>query len=76
LKRGAVTELQEVVVSQRHVGGRIEDGRAGEEAPMARDEQQRLLTAHALADRVDPPPVDAHATAWLRLALAHLEAAH
>ena len=40
------------------VGDRVERGRAGEQARLAREQEQRLLAAHAAAEGVDPAAVD------------------
>src|SRR3954468_10812274 len=54
----AATELREGAVLAREVRYGIEDRGACEQPRVARDEQQRLLAAHAAAEGVDPRPVD------------------
>jgi hypothetical protein len=45
-------------VSARKVGDRIHRGRAGQDLGVARDEQQRLLAAHAAPEREHASPID------------------
>jgi hypothetical protein len=43
---------------ERQVGHGRERRRTGQQVRMARQQQQRLLTAHAAAERIDPGAVD------------------
>jgi hypothetical protein len=49
----------EVAVAAFHVGCRVERGCTGKQLRVSRNEQERLLTAHRTADRIDA--ADAHA---------------
>ena len=51
-------EVGEIAIPARHVGYGVERGGAGEELGMACDEQQRLLSAHARAERIDAVRLD------------------
>ena len=51
-------EPGEVPVLERHVGHRGERRGARQQLRMARDQEERLLAAHAAAERVDLAPVD------------------
>src|SRR5204863_7605947 len=54
----AVTKTGEVAIAHDHVRGRVEGGCAGEEVRVMRDEEERLLSAHAAPEGEDPTPVD------------------
>ncbi len=56
--RASAREPAEVAVLEGEVRDGVEGGRSGEELRIAADEQQRLLAAHAAAERVDLPAVD------------------
>ena len=45
-------------VAPGEVGDRVHRNRACEQSRKPRNEQERLLAAHAAAERVDPPAVD------------------
>ncbi|HEY2937181.1 MAG TPA: hypothetical protein VGJ25_11320 [Gaiellaceae bacterium] len=59
LQPALVPNATEVAVAEREVRVGVECDRAGKLARVARHEQQRLLAAHAAADRVDPVPREA-----------------
>src|SRR5581483_3322144 len=52
-------EPRELAVLEREVGDGVERGHAGEQVGVPREQEQALLRAHAAADGVHPPPVDA-----------------
>src|SRR5206468_8737004 len=57
----SVSEGKEIKspVARRHARGSIEGRRAGKQARKPREQKQRLLSAHATAERVDATTVDA-----------------
>ncbi len=51
-------ELRQLAVAAREIGHRVQRSCAGQEPWMPRNEQQRLLSTHATAEREDPRSVD------------------
>src|SRR5207249_11511060 len=58
LQQQASAEPAEVAVAKPHVRRGVEGHGSGEQARVSSGQEQRLLPAHALAHRVDTPPVE------------------